>query len=403
MKEISILTIDLGTYCDNTLLLNCINYLNKEYNIICLSDEKHELPSDIIKYTYKTPEFLLKDTNIELADPHQSVMYWAIMNPGKALEAANWTSSMQTKIINILKKHKTIKKILILYPVFPILIQLPLEIFTQKSIYILYSAPAFPNKNVHWIFDSKIKDPDFKIYTKNKQHEESTIDYFNRIAFFSNQSLDSIINKFLLINHIIAWDNKAIKNIIPTIKGMKINKIGAIIDWPIEKPLPPMINYLLSNKKIIFITFGSYSNHIINNMNNLLTILEKYCKKENNTHIIFHNGNYNNEYITSYSGYIPYHKIVKKSILVVFTGSICLQNICLYHKVPMLFVPILTEQYFWAKNYKYFTGINFYDFNNNINIEKIINNIKCKKYLYDVSKNMHSYDYRKKLIELIKN
>jgi hypothetical protein len=37
---------------------------------------------------------------------------------------------------------------------------------------------------------------------------------------------------------------------------------------------------------------------------------------------------------------------------VIFTGSMCLQLECIKTGTPMLFVPYLTEQYFWAKNYK---------------------------------------------------
>jgi len=72
------------------------------------------------------------------------------------------------------------------------------------------------------------------------------------------------------------------------------------------------------------------------------------------------------------------------------TGSYCIQHLALYYNVPMLFVPVLTEQYFWAKNYKQHTGIPYI---NNMNytkenilfvfntIESILSSSKLKKWL----------------------
>ena len=85
---------------------------------------------------------------------------------------------------------------------------------------------------------------------------------------------------------------------------------------------------------------------------------------------MFHNGGAFQEYIATnkleriivINGYIPYEYVVPRCKLVVFTGSVCLQNICMYHSTPMLFVPVLNEQFFWARNYKHHTGIDYIDF-----------------------------------------
>ena len=55
-------------------------------------------------------------------------------------------------------------------------------------------------------------------------------------------------------------------------------------------------------------------------------------------------------------GFVDYNWIVPKVGLVVFTGSVCLQYVCICNETPMVMVPQLPEQYFWARNYKKLTG-----------------------------------------------
>lgn len=403
----SILFVNLGTYCDNTLLLNSIHFIKKKYNVICLVDETQIIPDDIKKYTYKTPKYFLEDLDLDLANPDKNVFFWSIMNPKKSYDALKWTITMKDKILEILNIHKDIKALIVLYPVMPILVYIPEEILASLEVFILYYAPAFPNKEIPWIFDSTIKNKSFNIFKPQTKNIDSSIKYLERIALFSNKNINDIINMFSMINHVICWDLNILKPITPTIKEMHISKIGGIIDWTGKtEKLPDVINCLSKNKKFIFVSFGSYmkSTLVQSNIKNLLDQLENYCMKNEDTHIILHNGEYNSKYTTSYNGYISYHEIVKKSILVIFTGSICLQNICLYHKKAMLYCPILTEQYLWAKNYKYFTKINLYNFElaNKIDIKKIIESKILNKYLEKVSKSMHSYDFRKNLYNLVK-
>lgn len=59
--------------------------------------------------------------------------------------------------------------------------------------------------------------------------------------------------------------------------------------------------------------------------------------------------------------YVAYDVVVPKTNIVVFTGSACLQTTCHALEKPMLFVPVLTEQFLWAKNYEHFTGVPYVD------------------------------------------
>lgn len=110
--------------------------------------------------------------------------------------------------------------------------------------------------------------------------------------------------------------------------------------------------------------------------------------------MIYQNGDYNSKYVTSVDGYIPYTKMIPKSKLVIFTGSACLLNTCYLYKTPMYFVPVLAEQYFWAKNYHYFTGTSF----DTIEFEA---SQRTKDYLNKVSASMKTYDAARNLLGVI--
>lgn len=62
-----------------------------------------------------------------------------------------------------------------------------------------------------------------------------------------------------------------------------------------------------------------------------------------------------------HTGWLPYESIVQSLDMVVFTGSLCLQLTCLKYGTSMLFVPALTEQFFWAKSYEYYTKVPYID------------------------------------------
>ena len=406
----TILSIDLGTYCDNTLLTTILQPFFKTHKTIILADKSHEIPQqpNIKTYRYNTPRFFLEDANMELADPHQSVIFWALTNPTKAYEAAKWSSTMRKQLLFILQKHKDIKDIIVLYPAFPILIQVPLHILKQYNIHIIYYAPGFPNKSLPWVFDSTFRDPKFKIYKTSPEHPKSTLKYFSRIALFSKQTTATVIEKFALMNHITAFD---LPHLIPSmnLSNIKFYSIGPIIPIQTLSPLPKLIQCISNTHRLIFLTFGSYATSPIvkQNITYLLNHLTNFIEQSKSKayHIIYHNGDYSNKHITSLKAHIPYDALMSLIDLVIFTGSVCLQNICLNHRKPMLYVPVLSEQYFWAKNYTYHTKIPYYDLSNPTppNIFKAMNSPRVKTYLSTVSKRLHTNTASSKLVKIINN
>lgn len=392
-----IFTVDLGTYCDNMLLMDVLRPYFATHDVVVLADDNHEIPKtpNITRYTYSTPRFILEDASMDLADPHQSMIFWTLTNPFKAYQAAKWASTMKSKVLQILKQHKRITTIVILYPAFSVLAQIPKDVLDNYQVSIVYYAPGLPFKEIPWVFDSVLRDPKFKLYKKpNNHYHRSTLSYFQRLATFTHQSLDTILQKFTSFTHIMSWNQVSVPTLTPAIPLTKIKYIGAILYIPNPlPPLPKLIDCIIQNHKhIIFLTFGSYGNnkYIQDHIPNLLNHLTTYCAKHPNTHVIYHNGNYTNQHITSYKGHIPYETILQKTQLVIFTGSVCLQNLCLYYRTPMLFVPILTEQYFWAKNYAHFTRIALYSLTSPTPppLTKAITSPHVKSYLTLVSRDM---------------
>lgn len=235
---------------------------------------------------------------------------------------------------------------------------------------------------------------------------------------FSGRSLDSIMETYKKVTHLMAWDPNILPSHFkpaPTLRFTKFINIGALIPKdmsPHPRDLHPSIQTLIKqNKDIYFITFGSYFYRP-----EFKTITNKIIKAlkalNPNSHIIIHNSKgirtSNNVIITK--GYLPYQSIVPYCKLVIFTGSACLQNVCLYNSIPMCFVPLLTEQFFWAKNYEYQTNVKYLSLSSTQSqedpqlqdiLKDAVTSSKAKAYLKRVSKSMHTKDASKELLRLV--
>jgi len=409
----NILAIDLGTYCDNSIMLTFLKKIENNCNIFYITDENNKnVPSTYVKSTYKTPEFMIKDINNPAADPSENFIFWLLSNPYNAYESYNLIKIIREKIVTITAKYD-IDQIFFLYPAIMIIFELPNEIINKIKINILYQAPAFPNFYIPWIFDSKIKHQSYKIFQNDISNFDSGILFLKRLIYFKTISIDEILNVYKKINHIICWDDNIFPKIIrPVIAESNAKYIGSIITSGEKGEIPEKIKEIIVKyKNIIFISFGSFQiSNIVFNF--IIKNLEKYCENKN-VHAIFHNGNYNSKFITSYKGYIPYGSFIPLCSLAFFSGSICLQNVCLYNKVPLIYVPILTEQYFWAKNYEYQTSIPYIteETMKNIDLNRLLSNIfntksteykNIIKFLKKVSKSMINNENKNKIENLIK-
>lgn len=359
-----VLCIDLGTYCDNKLMDTAIYNLKTKYKVVCLTDEKHVLSKDYIKVEFKTPSFMITDETMSIADTSRNFFIWTLSNVDKAYTAFIWSRTIQNKLLALLEKYN-FKSINIMYPAMGMLWLLPKNIEIPINIY--YYSPAIPSFTIPWLFDSKIKEPTYELYSKNNQeyNKGSWLRYYRRIAMLkgNNVALQQTLKK---LNHFMCWDKFSVPELDYCFDDLKVTYIGALINRNVTLvKLPKNVQkFIKSKKKIIYMTFGSYSTseYLQPIFPGLMKLLESYCV-ENNAGIIYHVPNVSafndSDWLLNTTGFLQYEAIVQVSDLVIFTGSLCLQNICLSLTTPMVMVPILTEQYFWSKNYRYFTGVSY--------------------------------------------
>jgi hypothetical protein len=387
-----ILVIDLGTYCDQKIMESAKFYYNKsnKNKVVYLTDKKHNLPEEYIKVGFKTPEFYINDPKIKIADTNHNFAWWLINHPQKAIEAYKWSKSIKRKIIRIKSKYD-IKSIHILYPAIGLLWLIEK---TSIPIFIYYYAPGLLCKNIPWIFDSILKTKSYKLYDKSnyEYNKESGLTYLNRISMNSGRS-ETIHEMLKSVTHLLCWDKNILPKIVPVYKDLTIKYVGSLLDINNANILDnDILKFVNSKDKIIFMSFGSYGNSDLLQLviPKLLEKLNEYCDK-NNGGIVYHNGNLQNtKNIYNVNGFIQYESIVSKSDLIIFTGSYCLQNICYYYCKPLLFVPLLSEQFFWAKNYSLKTNKPYIDYQtetlpNNFNVD---NMMQITKYEQKISKSI---------------
>lgn len=407
MKNIMI--IALGTHCDYIFTHGLVRLFDDPtYKIHLICDEKNkqsDSQKNVTKYTYITPDYFLSDTDTQAADPSVNFLSWSLSHPIQAYEAYKLTSDIQDHAEKIIKENN-LDKILIMYPALMILWKLPYE--NSVDVHIIYYAPSYPNSQVCWMFDSKMRKDDYEPYIEDDENIQSTLKYFTRIATFYGMEINEFLDIYYNVNHIIAWEKNMLKkDPTPVLSNMKTKYLGHIISQGNTDEIPnDLANIIKSFGKyngLILVSFGTFatSSGLKDRVKKILKALQNYCK-ENNLYVIYHIGNVtdklkdycadNSQYaskdldrIICYKGFIPYGTIVPQCKFVIFTGSTCLQTTCLYNKTPMIFVPLLTEQYFWAKNYKIQTGVDYIKpSDTEIDIRtyvQMMDSTKCKAFL----------------------
>lgn len=404
-----ILCIDLGTFCDNVLMKNAMHELKHKYKIVYLTDSKNNVSDDYIKVSFETPKFFTQDEKIKVADTHRNFFVWSLTHLDDAYRALLWSLSIKKKIKRLLKQYN-FKNISILYPGLGTVWLLPKNLNIEVNI--LYYSPGILCYNIPWIFDSILKKPSYKLYAKKNYdyNKNSGINYLNRVAMLSNSD-ETVHETMSKLNHIICWDKSVVPKLDLVYKDNNVQYAGALISNDIKNTKPAFNDdlnaFIKSKKSIIYITFGTYGNSEELNkvLPKLIKLLGIYCE-ENNYGVIYHasNDKYQNiSWLYKVNGFLKYEEVVPLCKLVIFTGSVCLQNICLYNATPMLMIPILVEQYFWSKNYKHFTGVQFIRTSSRFKftMNDLKKALKVNPYLKKVSKSMKNNDAAANIAKLI--
>lgn len=412
-----ILCVTLGTYCDRKLMDFAIHELAKKYKIVYLTDPSHKLPNDgrYIKVKYTVPEFFLNDPELVIANTRQNLYLWSLSHPAQAQQVYAWARQMRAKLHRLQTKYD-FKGIFIFYPA--MLMVWMLKHIERVPVYVLYCAPGLVSRNVPWLYDSILRKRDYKLYAKanSKYNQASGLENLKRIGLM-NLGITSSHTVLSSVTHVYCWDKAILPSIIPVFKDLDVHTVGSLLrpdisrkDWPAS---PSIKQFISSKKEIIFVTFGSYGNTSFLKfiMPSLMNVLETYCKKHD-AGVIYHNDlgkkiMYDGKQLKSSDtlfvndGFVQYEYVVPRCKLVIFTGSVCLQNICLYHATPMLIIPILTEQFFWAKNYQHYTKVSYLDYKSpvppNLDFKAAMN---VSPYLKRISKSLHDSHAAKSILDL---
>ena len=380
-----LLAVDFGTYCDFKIMQQVIrSFLAAGHTVFYLTDAANRdwaLAHGVVPLPYQLPPWLRK--NLGALANTASDYTLSTLKRLVRWETVGMYAFLRT--VTGLMKHvcavHTFDAILFHYPALLLHMAVPRRVLETTPVAVMYVAPALPNETVPWLFTSTVRTQ--ALYERG--HEREIADSHHRIlrdlspfrgkhwGLSSDFLEEALHTKF----HILAsWDPKAL----PTIRspGFPYLTTGAIVDrelvrraqrelrrpvrTPFHEPAPALRAFLAGPKKrLVYFSTGSFP---IDATTALLAL--RRLSGEFGLRVLYHDVSRTASdavralecpdfHVLSRS--IPHEWIVPRCALVVTTGSVCLANICYLCRVPMLFVPILNEQHFWAKNYEHFTGV----------------------------------------------
>tara|TARA_B100000963_G_C22576677_1_gene648777 strand:+ start:167 stop:1480 length:1314 start_codon:yes stop_codon:yes gene_type:complete len=377
-----ILILDTGTFCDFKLMDTLVLNLRKKFQLVYITDHKHFLHSEDIKINYSIPKFLLDELSEIMSSMTTSTfskLKWISFNPMKSLRAISY---IVNPIINdTILTYKP--KLMIAHSSQLIQLILGFRVSSYFNIptYIIHFAPGLiPNDQFPLSTCNLYKDPNYNNYlSKNKL---SNIISFKSIMSELNIKTSKIY--FQRVTHINCFSDPYINEPTYGFNNLKIETIGPFLPLIEKRDLPSSLKSWMKqiprDSRLLFFTLGSFSNVLIKLLPNILKEFISYCEKYQ-YFLIFQDDFSKNDYsqkspqLYLSRDFISYPSIVPLCDLVIFTGSLCLQNICFNYLKPMLFIPYLIEQFLWGRVYKKYTKIPFYDFQqpDKYNLSNLIN------------------------------
>lgn len=428
-KKSFLLVIDIGTFCDFKMMDNAIRYLRQKYKIVYITPKSHKLQEDDIVLKYNLSKEILENiSNLSSILSEKSVFekIGSLLKENFFLkEYFLMTHEMVTLMRKAINKYNP-KGIVSHYGCLGQLLMLNrLDIPTS----ILHFAPgSIPNENIPFVFDNILSNKNVKIdlsVKDKKRNLVSCLSFQNTLKIF--YSISHSLNFMEIHNNKILNESQytylSRMNHINTFSGPLIPKLKLYNKLPklrmsylgiLEADLPKqnlgklwsiLIDKKKKGKRILFFSMGSFLSKLMNKKYKNTSFLKLLMNEiievsiKNNIFVLFHDdGNIlSNKYkkdiyerkadIEIINTFISYTSIVPECDFVCFSGSLCLQNVCWRNECPFLILPILDEQYFWAKLYEHHTGISFIDINNyEINnfyktFDKFLKGIKLDSYL----------------------
>ena len=377
MATTHVVVVDLGTYCDNSLAIEALVQIaaaapgvRHDYVTNDRTDVGRLTGLNVAVHRYHMPSFVVHDKDLRAADPQYSMVFWGLQHPIDAVDSILLMNQIARAVERCCTASTTL---LVAYPALPFVAYVkPSRLGRLRSVCVLYYAPAFPNADVPWLFDSLIKDAKYRAYRNSSEFNKVSHDGFlSRIAFSARMSTERFVELYAGFKHVACWIPGAARPVRPLYGEV-------VVARPLlpgsDAPLPEALEELGRRyEKSVLVTFGSYAS-----ASELRGVRERLLAPdgalvrwatENDAVVLVHSlleERWSSDRIVTVRGFVPYNTLLARFRarveLVVFTGSLCLQNTCVANRRPMMYAPLLVEQFFWAKNYRHFTGLPFVDY-----------------------------------------
>ena len=381
--------IDSGTYCDFTLSYAVVKALLKEGHTIVLCTDKDNKVArplqglEIVRYESISKE-LNEDPDVVNGMAATSV---ALENKmGHGWKFFGWINGdMHHFMESVMPK---VDAIVFHYPALTYMAAIPESVLNTKHICAYYVAPGYPNIDAPWVFSLRLQDRSFMLRTQDPHQQFLNYNspkviwkQSSMLTLWNNRLIENTMRKALIVS---AWDPVYLPPTRPMPSDpleFNVKQAGAIVDLDrINADFEPQVHdaqraFVASAAgNLAYISLGSFdvgdkADQLVVALLDALPDIKLFfhdtkklqrddgflrsLEREKPDRLLVWNG------IPGVPGTdgVPHEWIVPKCRFIVTTGSICVVNIALYHAVPLIIVPILTEQFFWGKNYFQQAGV----------------------------------------------
>lgn len=433
-KRKNILVFNNGTYGDGAIIETVLKELKaflstkdkqNNYSIIYATNKASILPDGTQpKHIFDFPEFVLNDPLLGPADSSQSLFDFVFNNAFHVKSLADWSYSTVQVLKDLYEKYNPVGVIYnfsLLPAIFRANHEFP-DMLRTKQIptFVFYYAPGIPNQMTPWIYDGRLRKRNFQLYAPKHMSNaseswetiitRSTIKPTISTFFNTDVRIETAVDLLGSLYHLLAWPPSLVPPIVPANEDMRLIPVSynMFTQSPQKRPgvtpkedkgkkLPQDVlrfvqKHQQSKQPLVFMSFGSFVKiphfralipYLVNELVQTHAVIVHKTWKDNDADICPPASRENNCYV--HEGFIDYDKIIPYMTIVMGSGSYGLQTVCLKHQKPMIMVPIITEQYFWAKNFQHFTGVYYIDiadvYNEKINVQvkKALNSVYARK------------------------
>lgn len=356
--------IDYGTFCDFKITYSIAKrLLIQGHTVVYITSVSNKLSSPDFNAAIKSGKLVVHQYDI--------TQYIDISNSEELNKGVTIYKYLDPKSYRLaFYIHNTLKPVLkkVLIGVDYTLMHFPSLLFASAipegiPTGVFFVAPGYPNTSLPWVLSNEIQEKDFLKVNKKYTSTETIYNTMSLLAlsptfyreFFSKSDLFAM------------WE----KMILPLPDSIfKVKQIGSICDTLVEKfpPTPEVVKRFLDSKKLdlklVYFSTGSFKIG-----EKIIFIIEVMLKK--GFSILLHGSvsdtvekaliNKNFENLFLFNSFVSHEFLIPKVDLVVTSGSLCMTAIANKAGKPLFYIPILNEQYLWAKLYLKNTGQKYID------------------------------------------